>query len=1009
MPWRVPLLVAIAAALGACAARSPRSEVPGELAGPAPLAGQPAPLAGPTAPLAGPTAPLDAGARRWVEATLASLTLREKIGQLTNVWIPGSYVSTNSAEFDTLARWVAEEGLGGVTISMGLPHSYVAKLNALQRRAKVPLLVAADLESGPGMRLNGMVSLPHLLPQGGGTVLPPLMAFGAIGDERFTYELARITGVEARAVGVHIDWAPVLDVNSNPLNPIINTRAFGEDPEQVARLGAAFIAGAHAAGLLTTAKHFPGHGDTREDSHIELAILDVTRARLDSLELVPFRRAFEAGVDAVMSAHVATPEILGPEGPPATLSPYFMTRLLREELGFQGLAVSDALSMGAIRNHYGVGEAAVLSVEAGGDVVLFPPDLHAAIEALTAAVGEGRISEARIDVSVRRILEAKARAGLHRGRLVDFEAVDSIVGNRRHLAFAESAAARSVTLARDRGALLPLSARVARVLSVTYAREVDLIAGRAFDAVLRRRVPVVDAARVDPRTTADEYDRLRARADSADVVVISAYVPPQENVGTVGVPEPFAAFVGGLERAERPHRPVAVVALGSPYLLTAFPEVGTYLIAWGGQPLMQEAAARALLGEAAITGRLPISLPPFHRRGEGLEREARVAPAAAAGLDAEALARLDAGIEEAIADSATPGAALAVGRHGRLVRLRGYGRIDWDPAAPAATDSTVWDLASLTKVVATTSALMRLVGEGRVELDRPVAQYLPWFSGVPGAASGSKGAVTVRQLLLHRGGLPPFRPWWRTTRTREAYLDSLAAVELVAQPGDSTLYSDIGFMTLGFLVEGTSGDPLDVFALERVFEPLGMEETLFRPPASWLPRIAPTEVDTFAGRGHVRGVVHDENAWALGGVAGHAGVFSSARDLARFAEALLAAARAGSGTRPTPEDAAARVFDPAVVAEFTRRGDARSSRALGWDTPSEGSSAGRFLSARAFGHTGFTGTSIWIDPELDLFVVLLTSRVNPTRENPRHLALRRAVHEVVACAVVDVPRPPACP
>jgi beta-glucosidase-like glycosyl hydrolase/CubicO group peptidase (beta-lactamase class C family) len=964
---------------------------------------------------------------------LADLTLREKVGQLTNVWIPGAYVSTNSAEFDTLAAWVEEEGLGGVTISMGLPHSYVAKLNALQERAKVPLLVAADMEAGPGTRINNIYSIPHLLPQGGGTVFPPLMGFGAIGDEHYVSELGRITGVEARAVGVHLAWVPVLDVNSNPENPIINTRSFGEDPEVVGRLGSAYIAGAHAAGLQTTAKHFPGHGDTREDSHIDLPVLDVSRARLDSLELVPFRHAVSAGVDAVMSAHVATPGILGPEGLPATLSPYFMTQVLREEMDFQGLVVTDALTMGAIRRHYTLGEAAVLSVEAGADVVLYPPDLHVAIEAITEAVESGRISEERIDSSVRRILEAKARAGLYRERLVPLEAVDEIVGSRPHLGFAESAAARSITLPRDHSEIVPLGARVGRVLSVAYARHDDVIAGGIFDRTLARRIRVVDAGRVESRSSADEYEQLRARADSADVVVVSAYVPPQENVGTVGVPERFASFVAEVARSGKP---LVVVSFGNPYLLTDFPDVGTYLIAWGGVPLMQRAAAAALLGEAAIGGRLPISLPPFHRRGEGLERAAGLAPATAAGFDPAALARVDSVIEAAIADSATPGAALAVGRRGRLVRLRGYGRIDWSspsrggpgpgaPIAPAATDSTIWDIASLTKAVATTTAVMQLVAEGAIELDRPVAAYLPWFG-----AEG-KEAITVRQLLLHRGGLPPFRPWWRAARHdaagkaaplgRGAYRDSLAALTLVATPGDSTIYSDLGFIALGFLVEEVAGEPLDAVARERIFAPLGMRETTFTPPAAQLPRIAPTEVDTFAGRGHVRGFVHDENAWAMGGVAGHAGVFASARDLARFAEALLDAARAApdvpgavpaslTGAPALPgAETALPVFDPAVVARFVARHDTTSSRALGWDTPSERSSAGRFLSERAFGHTGFTGTSIWIDPELDLFVVLLTNSVNPTRENSKHFALRRAVHEAVACAINDVSRPASCP
>jgi beta-N-acetylhexosaminidase len=988
---------ASAALLAACAARAPRS---------------PDAEFSAVRPIQGPTTPLEASARHWVDSTLASLTLREKVGQLTSIWIPGAYVSTDSAEFDTLARRV-DEGLGGVNISIGSPHAYVAKLNALQRRAKVPLLVTADMEAGPGMRIAGTYALPSLLPQGGGTVFPPLMAFGAIGEERFARELGRITGVEARAVGVHLVFAPVLDVNSNPDNPIINTRSFGEDPELVARLGAAYVEGAHAAGLQTTAKHFPGHGDTREDSHIELPTVDATRARLDRVELVPFRRAVAAGVDAVMSAHIAAPAIVGEDAPPATLSPYFLTRLLREELGFEGLVFTDAMTMGAIVRGYPGGEAAVRALEAGADVVLSPSDLRFAMEAIVEAVGAGRITEARIDGSLRRLLEAKARAGLHRERLVPFEPVDEIVGSRAHAAFADTAAARSITLPRDEAGLVPLSSRWRRVLSVTYARPEDVIAGRAFDRELVRRGATVDQVRVDPGTAPAAYDTLLARVDSADVVLVGSYVRPEAWAGSVAVAEPFRAFVAGLARDGRP---TVVVSFGNPYLLTAFPEVGSYLLAWSGQPLMQRAAVRALLGEAPITGRLPISLPPFHRLGDGLDREAGLVPPAAAGFDPAALARVDRLIEEALADSAAPGAALAVGRGGRLVRLRGYGRIDWAPGSPAATDSTLWDLASLTKVVGTTTAIMMLVQEEKLELDRPVATHVPWFAG-DGAGAGEgigKAAITARDLLLHRGGLPAFRPWWQSTRGRAGYRDSLAAVALVAQPGDSTIYSDLGFVTLGLLVEEVAGEPLDDFLRERVFAPLGMGETMFEPPDSLLARIAPTEVDTLFRRTHVRGVVHDENAFALGGVAGHAGIFSSARDLARYAEALLAAAREGLGLeerragRPPPADSGGAVFDPAALARFVARHDSTSSRALGWDTAVLGSSAGRFLSPRAFGHTGFTGTSIWIDPALDLFVVLLTNRVNPTRENAKHIALRRAVHDAVACALAGAGRPAGC-
>jgi beta-N-acetylhexosaminidase len=287
---------------------------------------------------------LDADAARWVEQTLESLSLREAVGQLIIPWMPGAYASTSGPEFEEYASYVEEAGIGGVSISIGLPHSYGAKLNALQERARIPLLVTSDFENGgPGMRINHSYAIPTLLAQGGGTSFPPTMAFGAIGEDSFAAEYGRITAVEARAVGVHLNFAPVLDVNSNPDNPVINTRSFGEDPEAVARLGAAYLEGARAGGVLTTAKHYPGHGDTRTDSHVELPLIDADRRSLELLELRPFRRAVAEGVDAVMTAHVAVPAILGSEGPPATLSPYFLTELLREDMGFQGLVLTDAL------------------------------------------------------------------------------------------------------------------------------------------------------------------------------------------------------------------------------------------------------------------------------------------------------------------------------------------------------------------------------------------------------------------------------------------------------------------------------------------------------------------------------------------------------------------------------------------------------------------------------------------------------------------------------------------
>ena len=558
----------------------------------------------------------------WVEETLAALTLRQKVGQLLMPWVGGGYAAVDSPELDRIREWVEEDQVGGLILSMGLPHSYAAKLNAAQQRADVPLLVASDMENGAGMRLAHAYALPYLLPLGGATVFPPLMAFGAAGDEELTFQLGEVMGREARAVGVHMTFGPVLDVNSNPANPIINTRSFGEAPDAVARHGRAYIRGARAGGLMTTGKHFPGHGDTDADSHIDLPTIRTDRRTLGAVNLPPFRAAIAEGVDGIMTAHIAVVGVEGPDAPPATLSAYFMTDMLREELGFRGLLFTDALNMGGVANRYGSTEPPVRALEAGADVLLYPIDARQTVQAVVDAVAAGRLTEERIERSVRRVLRAKARVGLHEERTVALDAVDRVVGTRAHHAVAREAAERAITLVRDQHDLVPLRADVRRILSITYAESDNLTAGRAFDDELSEaegeaRAPSVTLARTDARTTADEFERLRAQAEEADVAVVSVYVSPRNYKGSVATATAFSRFVEDLA-ASGPR--TVVVSLGSPYLLEQFPSVSSYLLAWGGDPVCQRAAARALKGRAAISGTLPISLPPHHDVGAGIKR-----------------------------------------------------------------------------------------------------------------------------------------------------------------------------------------------------------------------------------------------------------------------------------------------------------------------------------------------------------------------------------------------------
>ncbi len=556
---------------------------------------------------------------RWTDSVLSSMTLREKAAQIVWPSVLGDYASGDSPQWRRLTQYIQQEKVGGFTISVGSPIEVAAKLNALQSMSKVPLLFGADLEAGAGFRARGGYFVPNAIDLGGAIVFPPEMAVGATRDTTLAYEQGRLTALEGRALGIHIAYAPVLDVNNNPDNPVINTRSYGEDPQLAARMGVAFIHGLQDHGMIATGKHFPGHGDTGVNSHLALPVVTVSRSRLDTVELVPFRAAVNGGVGAIMSFHGSMPA-LDSSGVPGTLSPKVLTGLLRGEMGFRGIIISDAMDMRAVLDQFGAAEAVKRAIAAGIDVLIQPLDVSQTIDAVVAGVTEGRYREARLDSSVRRVLETKRKLGLAQSKLVDLSALRFLVGDSSNVQIARQVAEKSITLVKDSLRQVPLGVPTARVLSITVARRADLPAGNAFNAELRTGLPNLRTEFVSTEDATLNYPRLIAAADSSDVTIVSSYGGQSWDALTASAPQAFTDFVQTL--VQRGRRPI-VVAFGNPYLLQQLPWVSAYLVAWGGFPVSQTAAARALLGSSAISGHLPISIPPYASRGRGEERAAR--------------------------------------------------------------------------------------------------------------------------------------------------------------------------------------------------------------------------------------------------------------------------------------------------------------------------------------------------------------------------------------------------
>lgn len=946
---------------------------------------------------------LDNKEARWVDSAYAALSPRERIGQLLMI---RAHSDRDSAFESEVERQIRQYGVGGLCFFQGTPEKQAALTNRYQAASeRLPLMIAMDAEWGLGMRLkNACISFPSQ------------MALGALQDESAIYDMGREIARQCRRLGVHVNFAPVADVNNNPANPVINHRSFGEDLDNVIRKSVRYAAGLQDGGVLACAKHFPGHGDTDKDSHFDLPIIRHDRRRLDSLELKPFRALIQSGIGSVMVAHLHIPTLDDRPNRPSTLSENTIHRLLRRQLDFEGLVFTDAMEMKGVSKFFSAGKAEVEALHAGNDVILLPADIEKTIEAIEKALADGYLDARKTADSVKRVLRAKYRLGLRAPQRVETANLRQELNTPEALLLKRRLIESSLTLARDRDHVVGF-----RDLGTTRIAVVSLgdTSANAFAQYCGFYAPA-DIFSAAGELSAEQSQALLDKLRPYDVVIVGLFQNSIKASENYGVPPSHIAWTQTLNRETQ----VVLVVLGNPYLLGYFDETPTVLAAYSTDTLAQQLAAQALFGAVELRGRLPVTASPAARFGQGLDRTypqgMRLAydTPESAGLRSDTLAKIDDIAAEMIASGAAPGCQILVARNNRIVWHKAYGYTDYTGTVPVSLQH-LYDLASVTKVTATTVSLMHLRDRQLFHPDSAVGAYLPQLRKKP------KGRLPMRQVLAHHAGLQAWIPFYKQTLdkqgqplralysptprpgfdvpvARSLYLrndwrDTLWQQIYRSESGATGKYrySDLGMLLAMQAVENQSGKSLERYARENFYAPLGMGSTVFAPwRYRWESRCVPSEEDNYFRRERLQGYVHDMAAAMLGGEAGHAGLFGNANDLAKLFQMLL---NGGSYFGEC-------FLNEATVQEFTAN-QYGSRRGLGFDLKetAPGASPNMCVSAspRTFGHLGFTGTCVWADPEQNLIFVFLSNRTYPSMDNNKLITgnYRPRIQEVVYRAI----------
>ncbi len=903
----------------------------------------------------------------FIDSLIKHSTLEQKIGQLFFVPVNGQFLSQDDHSYKEISDLIIKDHIGGIIFMRGDIYGQAVLTNKLQNLTDIPLWITQDMEYGAAMRISGT------------TRFTPAMGVAATGDKKNAFIMGQITAREAKALGVHQIFAPVLDVNNNPDNPVINVRSFSGNPNIVSEFGIAFIRGVQSEGVIATAKHFPGHGDTDSDSHLELPVLNHDYNRLDSVELIPFRRAIEGGIQSIMSAHISFPKISEYPEIPGTLDESILGDILIDSLNFEGVIITDGLEMSGITKQFSPGRAVVRALNAGADIMLISPDIHTAISEVIAAINNGEITEERINKSFSKILRWKQEMGLfEKNNTIDIHHLDKIINSKAHQAEADRIARESITILKDQNNLLPLDpTRYKNVLLISVADNEEGNTGSFFARSLRDYHPNVTFSVFDNRSDDNDVQKIIQQAQSADLIIIGSFISLRF-AESIQLPKKHSAF---LNKIMTLNKNTVLTMFGNPYLVSELDKTDIHVMAWSNHAMQMKAVAPTLFGAANVSGTLPIEIPTLYDVGDGLsfkQTALRYGAPEEVGINSQKLYQIEDILKDAVLDSVFPGAVTAVVKDGVLIYKHAEGYHTYDKLRKVK-DTDIYDLASITKIAATTLAVMKLNSDGLLDLDEKVMAYIPEFE------KPEKSEITIRHLLKHESGLPAFRIYVDTYQKRTEIIQAIKNEPLINEVGSTYVYSDLGMILLAEIVEKISGRSIDSFMRKNFYYPMGMYGAYFNPKkvSRWYTnRIPPTEFDTIYRNKLIKAEVNDERSWYMDGISGHAGLFASVDDLAKFGTLLL-----NEGSYLNKEYIA-----PEVIREFTTQQSSLSGRGLGFDRKKDTgfTTAGQLASNDTFGHLGFTGTSIWMDREKNMIVILLTNRTYPNRNYGKRISKIRA-------------------